>query len=106
MIINARPWWRSVHDSKEAAAATQGLRQSLHPCRHQVETMTFDNSQEFARHAPLAQQLEAKRARLFSMLAGSATGAPSGGHLGFNCGMAALSGGNKKVSARHDRRRQ
>ena len=37
-----------------------GLLQALRPCRHKVETMTFDNGKEFARHAHLAEQLEAK----------------------------------------------
>lgn len=47
-------------DSKEAAAVTQGMLHSLRPCRDKVETMTFDNGKEFARHAHLAEQLEAK----------------------------------------------
>ena len=47
-------------DSRESAAVTAGLRQALRPCRDKVATMTFDNGKEFARHAQLAQQLEAK----------------------------------------------
>ena len=47
-------------DSRESAAVTEGLLHSLRPCRDKVETMTFDNGKEFARHAHLAEQLEAK----------------------------------------------
>ena len=47
-------------DSKESAAVTAGMLRSLRPCRDKVETMTFDNGKEFARHAHLAEQLEAK----------------------------------------------
>ena len=45
--------------SRDASAVTAGLLHSLRSCRDKVETMTFDNGKEFARHAHLAQQLEA-----------------------------------------------
>ncbi|MSU33374.1 MAG: hypothetical protein EXS25_12145 [Pedosphaera sp.] len=47
-------------ECKESAAVTEGMLHSLHPCRDKVETMTFDNGKEFARHAHLAEQVEAK----------------------------------------------
>jgi len=46
--------------SQESAALTQGLLYALRPCRDKVATMTFANGKEFARHAHLAEQLEAK----------------------------------------------
>ena len=47
-------------DSRESAVVTQGMLHSMRPCRDKVETMTFDNGKEFARHAHLAEQLQAK----------------------------------------------
>ena len=50
----------ALADSRESAVVTQGMLHSLRPCRDKVETMTFDNGKEFARHAHLAEQLQAK----------------------------------------------
>ena len=47
-------------DSRELGAVTQGMLPFLRPCREKVETMTFDNVKEFARHFHLAEQLESK----------------------------------------------
>ncbi len=45
----------ALMDSKESAAVTARMLQSLRPCRGKVETITFENGKEFARHAPLAE---------------------------------------------------
>lgn len=47
-------------ENKDATAVTEGLLRSLRPCRDRVATMTCDNGKEFARHAQVAEQLEAK----------------------------------------------
>ena len=46
--------------NKDSAAVTAGRLHSLRPCQDRVETMTFDNGKEFARHAQVAEQREAK----------------------------------------------
>jgi IS30 family transposase len=47
-------------DSRESAVVTEGMLHSMRPCRDKVITMTFDNGKEFARHAHLAEQLQAQ----------------------------------------------
>ena len=42
-------------DSKESADVPQGMLHSMRPCRDKVETMTFDNGKEFARHGRISR---------------------------------------------------
>ncbi len=50
----------AVVENKDSTAVTDGWLRSLRPYRDRVETMTFDHGKEFARHAQLAEQLQAK----------------------------------------------